>query len=142
MTHEHQLVGQDFHRGCAGAGGEGPAVEGGDGDFEDMFDDRAYSYAQSDPSVLSQVLSRKYNLLEEWIHGNKLVINPDKTHLMVMGSKRILEARKQVSIQAGPLPSSPQKLRNCWEVTSTSHSIGTTASEIMITPSCGSSPAR
>ena len=67
----------------------------------------AYSYAHSDPTVMSQVLSMKYDLLEEWIHGNKLVINPDKTHLMVMGSKRISEARKQVSIQAGPFSIKP-----------------------------------
>jgi hypothetical protein len=57
-THEHQVGGQDFHRGCAGGGGEGPAEEGGDGDCGDMVgyvDDGAYSYAHSDPSVLSQV---------------------------------------------------------------------------------------
>ena len=29
-------------------------------------------------SVLSQVLTSKYNFLEEWISGNKLFINPDK----------------------------------------------------------------
>ena len=35
-----------------------------------------------------EVLTNKYNLLEEWMHANKLVINPDKTHLMVMASKK------------------------------------------------------
>ena len=69
--------------------------------MEGYVDDGAYSYAHRDPGVLSQVLTRKYNLLEEWISGNKLVINPDKTHLMVMGSKKIMAKRQQVSIQAG-----------------------------------------
>ena len=56
-------------------------AEGGDGDCGEMVgyvDDGAYSYAH-----------RKYSLLEEMIHGNQLVINPDKTHLMVMGTNRI-----------------------------------------------------
>ena len=110
VTHEHPVVGQDFHRGCAGGVGQGPAVEGGAGDCGELVgyvDDGAYSYAHRDPLVLSQVLSRKYVLLEDWINGNRLVINPDKTHLMVMGSKRISEARKQVSIQAGPFTIKP-----------------------------------
>ena len=110
VTHEHPVVGQDFHRGCAGGVGQGPAVEGGAGDCGELVgyvDDGAHSYAHRDPLVLSQVLSRKYVLLEDWINGNRLVINPDKTHLMVMGSKRISEARKQVSIQAGPFTIKP-----------------------------------
>ena len=64
-------------------------------------DDGAYSYAHNDPAVLSEVLTRKYNLLEDWISGNKLVINPDKTHLLVMGPKKVKARRQQVSIQAG-----------------------------------------
>ena len=51
-------------------------------------------------STLSQVLSMKYDKLEQWMHANKLVINPDKTHLMVMGSKKHTAARKEVSITA------------------------------------------
>ena len=105
VTHEHPVVGQGLHRGCGDVEGGGTEAGGGDGDCGEMVgyvDDGAYSYAHSDPAVLSQVLSRKYNLLEEWIHGNKLVINQDKTHLMVMGTRRISEMRKQVRIQAGP----------------------------------------
>ena len=76
-------------------------------------DDGAYSYAHVDPVVLSEVLTRKYRLLEDWINGNKLVINPDKTHLMVMGPKKISAQRNQVTIQAGPytiLPTVSEKL--------------------------------
>ena len=64
------------------------------------MDDGAYSYGEADPAVLSEVLTRKYDKLEQWMHANKLVINPDKTHLMVMGSKKYSAARKEVSITA------------------------------------------
>ena len=33
--------------------------------------------------------------------SNRFVINPDKTHLMVMGSKRHTNMRKVVSLSAG-----------------------------------------
>ena len=58
-------------------------------------------YAHQDPVVLLQVLNKKYSLLEDWINGNKLVINQDKTHLMIMGPKKISSKRQLVSIQAG-----------------------------------------
>ena len=66
-------------------------------------DDGAYSYAHSDPAILSEVLTRKYNVLEEWVNANKLVINADKTHLMVLGPKKISKKRDLVSIQSAPI---------------------------------------
>jgi hypothetical protein len=41
----------------------------------------------TDPAIISQVLTENYNMLEEWIMNNKLVINPDKTQMMVMGGQ-------------------------------------------------------
>ena len=79
-------------------------------------DDGAYSYAHSDPATLSEVLTRKYSLLEEWINGNKLVINADKTHLLVLGPKKIARKRDLVSIQAGAFnikPTESEKLLGC-----------------------------
>ena len=35
------------------------------------------------------------------MNNNKLVINPDKTHMMVLGTRKSAELRKQVSIMAG-----------------------------------------
>ena len=64
-------------------------------------DDGAYSYTHSDPKVLSDVLSEKYSLIEDWINSNKLVINPDKTHLMVMGPNKVSNKRHIVSVKAG-----------------------------------------
>ena len=79
-------------------------------------DDGAYSYAHSDPATLSEVLTRKYGLLEEWINANRLVINADKTHLLVLGPKKISNKRNLVSIQAGPYtikPTESEKLLGC-----------------------------
>ena len=56
---------------------------------------------------MSQVLPRKYTWLENWMNSNKLVINADKTHLMVMGTKRMAAMRREVSIQAGTFKISP-----------------------------------
>ena len=108
VIHEHAINGQDHERGCQDEQGqEEPGGRGDCGTMVGYVDDGAYSYAHRDPAVLSQVLNRKNNLLEDWISGNKLVINPDKTHLMVMGPKRIQARRLQVSIQAGGFNISP-----------------------------------
>ena len=61
--------------------------------------------------MLSNVLTYKYNKLEEWMNSNKLVINPDKTHLMVMANKTA--KRKEVTMMAGGYtikPSESEKL--------------------------------
>ena len=47
------------------------------------------------------MLIEKYNLLDDWMNNNKLVINPDKTHMMVMGTKRVEPLRQQISMMAG-----------------------------------------
>ena len=39
-------------------------------------------------------------MLEQWMHANKLVINPDKTHLLIMGSRKHRDARTDVSVNA------------------------------------------
>ena len=65
------------------------------------MDDGAYSTSSRDPTHLSRVLSNKYNKLEDWMNSNKLVINPDKTHLIVMADRKDEDKRRNVSIQAG-----------------------------------------
>ena len=47
------------------------------------------------------MLTEKYTLLEDWMNNNKLVINPDKTHMMVMGTKKAVLSRQQVTMMAG-----------------------------------------
>ena len=63
--------------------------------------------------MLSEVLTEKYNRLAEWMSSNKLVINPDKTHLMVMGRRRHVDSRSEVSLKAGEFdirPTESEKL--------------------------------
>ena len=107
------MDGQDPHRGC---GGQGEHPEGtyddavGDcGELVGYVDDGAYSYAHADPAILSSVLSTKYKDLEDWMNGNKLVVNPDKTHLMVMGPKKVEARRKLVEMKAGQFTIKPTK---------------------------------
>ena len=117
--HEHEVDRQDPNRGCAGEDGQTHSLVEGEvacGELVGYVDDGAYSYSESDPAVLSQVLAKKYTMLEEWMHCNKLVINPDKTHLIVMGSRRHRQTRKEVSlIASGHMikPTMTEKLLGC-----------------------------
>ena len=102
IIHDHIVDGQDLLRGC---GGSDNAVshdeqvqepnnsdiqqreENNCGELVGYVDDGAYGYAHHDPVTLLRVLTTKYEKLEYWMNGNKLVIKPDKTHLRAMGTK-------------------------------------------------------
>ena len=104
VVHDHPVDGEDLQRGCqAQTLLSEPAARGAAacGELVGYVDDGAYSFANSDPYVISEVLTQKYNKLEEWMNNNKLVINPDKTHLMVLGSGKAAQGRQQVSMMAG-----------------------------------------
>ena len=116
VIHEHEVDGQKADRGCSDnvqQGGEDrDHGQGGCGVLVGYVDDGAYSYAHKDPVILSQVLTYKYSKLEEWMNANKLVVNPDKTHLMVMAS-RGNKGRAKVYMVAGSYtiyPSECEKL--------------------------------
>ena len=92
---------------CAPCGGPVNYVDGG-----------TYTIAHKGPAVLSDILSEKYKAIEEYMISNKLVINGDKTHLVVRRSKKMDMdmPRQAVSLQAGPhtiLPSKTEKLLGC-----------------------------
>ena len=102
VTHDHPVQGDDLHRGCGQAQVQGQdqdqveqtvrvREERDCGELVGYVDDGAFSFAHKDPEVLSQVLTR--TMLEEWINSNKLEVNPDKTHLMVMRTKRMAAGR-------------------------------------------------
>ena len=108
IIHDHPVTGHGLDRGCGQQNqpeqGTVKAVipgENGCGELVGYVDDGAYSYAHTDPAVLSRILTEKYNMLEQWMNDSKLVINPDKTHMMVMGSKRATILRRQVTMMAG-----------------------------------------
>jgi hypothetical protein len=76
-------------------------------------DDGTFSVGHTDPSILSQKLSDQYGVIADYMAANKLVINGDKTHLVVMGTKHTAAHRADVKLEAGPhtiLPSSSEKL--------------------------------
>ena len=49
-------------------------------------DDSTYSKSDHNPEVLRQDIDAKYQEIASYIHRNKLVLNGDKTHLLVMTS--------------------------------------------------------
>ena len=51
-------------------------------------DDSTYTVTGGDPEILSQKLSRKYSVLADFLTLNKLKVNDDKTHLIVMTTKQ------------------------------------------------------
>ena len=79
-------------------------------------DDSTYSLAESDPEALSRGLTAQYKEISKYMAANKLVINADKTHLLVLGIRAMVEKRNLVSIQADEhniRPSKQEKLLGC-----------------------------
>ena len=64
-------------------------------------DDCTYSLGESDPGTLSESLSTQYLRISDYITANQLVINADKTHLIVMGTKATASRRGEVALEAG-----------------------------------------
>ena len=64
-------------------------------------DDCTYSYAAKDPALLSTTLSVQYQRISNYMASNKLIINAEKTHLIVVGTKNTAARRDEVSLQAG-----------------------------------------
>ena len=64
-------------------------------------------YSSSDPAKLTAKLSEQYRCIAEYMGDNKLVINDDKTHLLVMGTKKQARFRKQVRIDTGTVVVAP-----------------------------------
>jgi hypothetical protein len=86
------------------------------GSLVNYVDDATYSFASKDPVVLSNTLTNKYKTISDYMESNKLVINADKTHLVVMGKKKADNVRGQVSLVAGTHtihPSETEKLLGC-----------------------------
>ena len=79
-------------------------------------DDSTYSLAESDPEALSRGLTAQYEEISKYMAANKLVINADKTHLLVLGTRAMGEKRNLVNIQADEhniRPSKQEKLLGC-----------------------------
>ena len=86
------------------------------GSLVNYVDDATYSFASKSPVVLSSTLSHKYKLISNYMECNKLVINADKIHLVVMGKTKQDNRRDEVSLVAGTHiihPSATEKLLGC-----------------------------
>ena len=99
VVHDHEVDAQEAHHGC-----DQPLECG---EMVGYVDDGAFTYSHRDPAVLSQVLTRKYTMLEDWMSSNKLVVNQDKTHLLVMGTKKMAAKRNEVSMRSGQFTINP-----------------------------------
>ena len=76
-------------------------------------DDCTFSYGDSDPVSLSETLTGQYKTISDYMAANRLVINGDKTHLIVMGTKATAKRREEVSLLAGQhviVPTRTEKL--------------------------------
>ena len=51
-------------------------------------DDSSFSYASSDLEVISRTLTAKYNEISDFMCSNKLKLNDEKTHLMLLASDK------------------------------------------------------
>ena len=86
------------------------------GSLVNYVDDGTYTISHRDPIMLSNMLTEKYKVIEQYMVANRLVINSDKTHLVVMASKKNEAARQSVELRAGQftiLPSPTEKLLGC-----------------------------
>ena len=64
-------------------------------------DDTSYSCSSKDPAILSEKLTDKYKIISQFLVNNRLKLNDDKTHLMVMTTskaRRELDPNTLVSI--------------------------------------------
>jgi hypothetical protein len=73
-----------------------------------FVDDSTSYYGHIDPKVVKDVTQRNYKATEEFMNCNKLKINGDKSHLLVLtkgdgvaGGKAAAERRETVTIEAG-----------------------------------------
>ena len=64
-------------------------------------DDSTYTTGDKDPHILSYELTEQYKKISQYMVANKLVINDDKTQLVVIGSRKVSELRNNVRLQAG-----------------------------------------
>ena len=74
-----------------------------EGSMVNFVDDRTVHGADKNPVIVSQKLTEHYTKKEQYKHSNKLVINSDKTHLVVMAGRGAIAAlRMEVQVKAGP----------------------------------------
>ena len=67
-----------------------------------FVDDGTVYFASKDPKEVSRKLSNHYSKMKEYMNSNKLVINSDKTYLLVMAGREAISTRRmEVQVTAG-----------------------------------------
>ena len=80
LAHNHDAAEQSptlWNTNCISCGG-----------ISCFADDSTMSISGVDPDLLTRKLEEKYKLITEYMASNRLVLNTDKTHLLVMTSKK------------------------------------------------------
>jgi hypothetical protein len=73
-----------------------------DGSMVNFVDDGTVYFSSKQPDIVSQKLSNHYEKIESYMNSNKLVINSEKTHLLVMVGRGAIAARRvEVHVLAG-----------------------------------------
>ena len=71
------------------------------------MDDSTYQVSSPSAEDLSQKLSSQYRKLAEYMGDSGLVINDDKIHLIVMGTRKNPDRRKEVKVETGKVTVKP-----------------------------------
>ena len=71
------------------------------------MDDSTYQVSASNPDELSQKLSSQYRKLADYMGDTGLVINDEKTHLLVMGTRKDADKRSEVKVETGTVTITP-----------------------------------
>ena len=90
LVHSHQVLVKEPRPYCATCGSTVCYV-----------DDCTFSHGSKDPGQLSEELNNQYAKISEYMMANKLVINDDKTQLVVVASRHARDLGDQVQLQAG-----------------------------------------
>ena len=111
VAHNHPPDGEDFpslwNTYCSNCGG-----------ISCFADDSSFSKSSKDPQLLNQEIKEKYSEISDYMASNGLVLNSEKTHLLVMASKtqHRLYGNYRVELDTGLemiLPENHERLLGC-----------------------------
>ena len=74
-----------------------------------FMDDNTNSVGCNTPEELSSKLSQQFQVISDYMNTNHLIINSDKTHLVVMCKRNMKEKRNQVSVNSGNFVITPSR---------------------------------
>ena len=77
-----------------------------------MWDDNSINVSRPSALQLSETLFSEYKKIAEYMSANKLVINDDKSHVMVFCKKSLQSEREKVCVKSGDFEKNRQYLRN------------------------------